>query len=93
MQTTEIVNENIEFIEKKFPNCVTEGPNGKAIDFDLLKQELSSDVIKGNKELSIRIAETKAIVTANLPTPKPYALYEDSVDFDNTENLYMKATT
>ena len=45
MQTTEIVNENIEYIEK-FPKRVTEGSNGKAIDFDLLKQELSSDVIE-----------------------------------------------
>ena len=93
MQTTEIVNENIEFIEKKFPNCVTEGPNGKAIDFDLLKQELSSDVIEGNKE-RYRLewpGKREAIVTANLPTTKTLRpVREDSVDFDNTENLYIE---
>jgi len=93
MQTTETVNENIEFIEKKFPNCVIQGPNGKAIDFDLLKQELSNDVIEGNKE-RYRLewpGKREAIITANLPTTKTLRpVREDSVDFDNTENLYIE---
>lgn len=93
MQTTETVSENIEFIEKKFPNCVTEGPNGKAIDFDLLKQELSHAVVEGSKE-RYRLewpGKREAIVTANLPTTKTLRpVREDSVDFDNTENLYLE---
>tara|TARA_Y100000768_G_scaffold277281_1_gene212729 strand:+ start:6131 stop:7987 length:1857 start_codon:yes stop_codon:yes gene_type:complete len=93
MKTTETVNKNIEFIEKKFPNCVIQGPNGKAIDFDLLKQELSNDVIEGNKE-RYRLewpGKREAIITANLPTTKTLRpVREDSVDFDNTENLYIE---
>ena len=93
MQTIDTVNENIEFIEKKFPNCVTEGPNGKAIDFVLLKQELKHVVVESNKE-RYRLewpGKREAIVTANLPTNKTLRpIREDSVDFDNTENLYIE---
>ena len=42
LQSPDLVNENLEKLAELFPNCVTEGAEGKAIDFDLLKQELSS---------------------------------------------------
>jgi len=53
MQTTSIVDENIKWIGKLFPNCLTERLNkeGKpevAIDFDQLKQELSKDIVEGS---------------------------------------------
>ncbi|WP_406684307.1 site-specific DNA-methyltransferase [Seonamhaeicola sp. MEBiC1930] len=87
------VNENFEKLASLFPNCVTESADGKAIDFDLLKQELSHEVVEGNKE-RYRLewpGKREAIVTANLPTTKTLRpVREDSVDFDNTENLYIE---
>src|SRR5690554_803593 len=88
-----LVNENLEKLAALFPNCVTESADGKAIDFDLLKQELSYAVVEGNKE-RYRLewpGKREAIVTANLPTTKTLRpVREDSVDFDNTENLYIE---
>lgn len=93
MQSKDNVIENIEKIATHFPNCVTEGANGKSIDFDLLKQELSYGIVEGNKE-RYRIewpGKKEAIVTANLPTTKTLRpVREDSVDFDNTENIYIE---
>ena len=93
LKSPDMVNENFKNLAKLFPNCVTEIPEGKAIDFDLLKQELNSDVIEGNKE-RYRLewpGKREAIVTANLPTTKTLRpVREDSVDFDNTENLYIE---
>ena len=93
MQSPNLVNQNIEKLAELFPNCVTESANGKAIDFDLLKQELNHAVVEGNKE-RYRLewpGKREAIVTANLPTTKTLRpVREDSVDFDNTENLYIE---
>lgn len=61
-----------EKIAALFPNCVTESANDKAIDFDLLKQELSTSILEGYKE-RYRLewpGKREAIVTANLPTTK-----------------------
>ena len=88
-----MLSENVEKIAALFPNCVTETAEGKAIDFDLLKQELNNEVIEGNKE-RYRLewpGKREAIVTANLPTTKTLRpVREDSLDFDNTENLYIE---
>lgn len=93
LQSPDLVNENFEKLAELFPNCVTESADGKAIDFDLLKQELSHAVVEGNKE-RYRLewpGKREAIVTANLPTTKTLRpVREDSVDFDNTENLYIE---
>ena len=93
LKSPDLVNENFEKLAALFPNCVTEGADGKAIDFDLLKQEMSHAVVEGNKE-RYRLewpGKREAIVTANLPTTKTLRpLREDSVDFDNTENLYIE---
>lgn len=98
MQSKNLVDENIDFIAKRFPNCVTEAmdENGKIIklvDFDLLKQELSKDIVEGNDErYTLNWAGKKqAILTANSPinaTLRPCR--EESVDFDNTKNLYIE---
>ena len=50
MQSPNWVNKNSQFIAERFPNCVTETSEGIKVDFELLKQELSSDIIEGNKE-------------------------------------------
>ncbi len=93
LKSLDLVNDNFNKLAELFPNCVTEGPDGKAIDFDLLKQELSHQVIEGNKE-RYRLewsGKRQAIVTANIPTTKTLRpVREDSVDFDNTENLYIE---
>ena len=93
LTSPDLVNENFEKLAELFPNCVTESADGKAIDFDLLKQELSHAVVEGNKE-RYRLewpGKREAIVTANLPTTKTLRpVREDSVDFDNTENLYIE---
>jgi len=98
MQSENLVNENIDKIAKLFPNCITEGTNEngeivKLVDFDLLKQELSSQIVEGTDErYTLNWAGKKqAILTANSPinaTLRPYR--EESVDFDNTKNLYIE---
>jgi adenine-specific DNA-methyltransferase len=93
LQSYDLVKENIEKLAALFPNCVTSEIDGKSIDFDLLKQELSQSIVEGNKE-RYRIewpGKKEAIVTANLPTTKTLRpVIEDSVDFDNTENIYIE---
>lgn len=93
MQSPDLVSQNFEKLAELFPNCVTESATGKAIDFDLLKQELNHAVVEGNKE-RYRLewpGKREAIVTANLPTTKTLRpVREESVDFDNTENIYIE---
>ena len=98
MHSANKVDENVAKIGKLFPNCVTErmNENGEveyAIDFDILKQELSSVVVEGNEE---RYQFTwpdkkKSILLANAPIAKTLRpCREESVDFDTTENLYIE---
>jgi adenine-specific DNA-methyltransferase len=93
LQSPDLVNANFEKLAALFPNCVTESANGKAIDFDRLKQELNHAVVEGNKE-RYRLewpGKREAIVTANLPITKTLRpVREDSVKFDSTENLYIE---
>lgn len=98
MHSVNKVDENIKKIGELFPNCLTErlDENGRpeqCIDFDMLKQELSSVVVEGNEE---RYQFTwpdkkKSILLANAPINKTLRpCREESVDFDNTENLYIE---
>ena len=93
MASPNLVSKNIDHIAALFPNCITETAKGQGIDFDLLKQELSEEIVEGNKE-RYRLewpGKKESIVTANLPTTKTLRpVREDSVDFDNTENLYIE---
>lgn len=93
LQSTDITSLNIEKIGALFPNCITETAEGKKIDFDLLKQELSTEIIEGNKE-RYRLewpGKRESIVTANIPTNKTLRpVREDSVNFDTTENIYIE---
>lgn len=98
MHSINKVDDNIEKIGRIFPNCITEriNENGEiehAIDFDVLKQELSPVIVEGNEE---RYQFTwpdkkKSILLANSPISKTLRpCREGSVDFDNTENLYIE---
>ena len=93
LQSPDLVNQNIQKIAVLFPNCITETAEGKAIDFDLLKQELNHEIVEGSKE-RYRLewpGKREAIVTANLPTTKTLRpVPEESVNFDTTENLYIE---
>ena len=93
LTTPNFTGENIQKLSELFPNCVTEDSNGKTIDFDALKQELSSNIIEGNKERYQLTWPGKAesLVTANTPINKTLRpVREESKDFDNTENLYIE---
>lgn len=98
MQSMDKVAANVAKIRELFPNCVTERINNEgklehAIDFDMLRQELSDYVVDGLQE---RYQFTwpdkrKAILAANAPINKTLRpCREESVDFDNTENLYIE---
>ena len=93
MESKDIVNENIEKISKLFPNVVVESEKGKSIDFDLLKQELSKEIVEGNKE-KYQLTWTgkkEAILNANTPCNKTLRpVKEKSVDFENTKNVYIE---
>lgn len=98
MHTINKVDENVSKIAALFPNCVTEakGENGEIthkIDFDMLKQELSHSLVEGREErYQFTWPDKKqAILTANAPinrTLRPRR--EESVNFDETENLYIE---
>ena len=98
MHTINKVDENVSKIAALFPNCVTEAKdeNGeitKKIDFDMLKQELSHSLVEGREErYQFTWPDKKqAILTANAPINKTLRpCREESVNFDETENLYIE---
>ncbi len=98
MKSKDLAKENIEKIEELFPNVITEtkdekGNITKAIDFELLQQELSDEIVEGNKERYQLTwpGKKEAIVTANTPIDKTLRpVKEDSLNWDTTENLYIE---
>lgn len=89
MESHDIISENIDKIKKLFPNVVSEA----GIDFDLLKQELSEDIVDGGKEKYQLTwpGKKESIREANTPTTKTLRpIKEKSVDFDNTKNIYIE---
>ena len=97
MESPNGVQLNVEKIATLFPNCVTEamGEDGKlkkVINFELLRQTLSSDIIEGDEAYEFTWVGKKAsIVEANRPirmTLRPCP--EESVSWDTTENLYIE---
>ena len=98
LKTPDFTDQNITKLAALFPNCVTESKdeNGvlqRAIDFDLLKQELSKHIVEGAKE-RYRLewpGKREALLTANTPIDKTLRpTREESVDFDTTKNLYIE---
>jgi len=97
MHTKDLTVENIDKIAELFPNCVTEslkdGNPVRSIDFDALRQELSDNIVDGPMERYQFTwpDKSKAKLLANSPidmTLRPCP--EESVDFDNTKNLYIE---
>ena len=97
MESVDMTAQNIEKIGALFPNCITEtvgvdGKPKKAINFEALKQMLSSDVIEGDEAYEFNWVGKKAsIIEANRPIRKTLRpCKEESVNWDKTENLYIE---
>lgn len=99
MQTVNKADENYKKLAELFPNAVTEtidpttGKVVRAVDKDVLMQEINTKVVEGNEE---RYQFTwpdkkKSVLLANAPIDKTLRpCREESVDFDHTENLYIE---
>ena len=98
METKNLAEEKFEALKKLFPNALTETKDAqgrvvRAIDKDILMQEIATEVVEGRDE---RYQFTwpdkrKAILAANAPTSKTLRPSRDeSVNFDQTENLYIE---
>lgn len=93
MKTTDIVNENIKYIQDRFPNAIVETEKGFEVDFNTLKQEMSNIIADDTKEKYQLTwpGKKEAILLANSRTTKTLRpIKEKSVDFDNTENIYIE---
>lgn len=97
MESIDMTEQNIEKIGALFPNCITEtlGKDGKpkkTINFDLLRQMLSKDVIEGDEAYEFTwVGKKAAIVEANKPIRKTLRpCKEESVNWDSTKNLYIE---
>ena len=96
-ETPEFTSENIEKIASLFPNCVTEmcDENGKikrGINFGMLKQMLSPDVVDGDEHYEFTwVGKRASIVEANKPIRKTLCpCPEESKNWDTTGNLYIE---
>ena len=98
MQSHDVIGSNTQKIAQLFPNCVTEhlSKNGKTelgIDFEKLQAELSNEIIaEGEERYQFTWPDKRATVRlANTPTTMTLRpCREESVDFDNTQNLYIE---
>ena len=103
MESPDLTAQNIDRIAALFPNCITEmldeersTPEKKvykrAVNFELLKQMLSPDVVDGDEAYEFTwVGKKAAIVEANKPIRKTLRpCMAESKDWDNTENLYIE---
>ena len=96
-ESPDLTSQNIDKIAALFPNCVTEmqDENGKvkrAVNFEMLKQMLSPDVVDGDECYEFTwVGKKAAIVEANKPIRKTLRpCPAESKDWDTTENLYIE---
>ena len=98
LHSPDITQQNIAKLAGLFPNCVTEtraedGTLKHAIDFDQLRQELSTSIVEGPQERYQLNwpGKREALLTANAPIAKTLRpCREESVDFDTTKNLFIE---
>ncbi len=98
MKSTDLTQVNIDKIAELFPNVITEardeqGEIRRAIDFDLLRQELSNSLIEGEKERYQLTwpGKKEAILQANSPINKTLRpVKEDSIEWEKTKNMYIE---
>lgn len=98
MHSADLSRQHIDKIAEMLPTVVVESVDGegnsvRAIDFDLLRQELSDHVVEGPQE-RYRLdwpGKREALFAANAPIAKTLRpVREESVDFDNTQNLFIE---
>ena len=96
-ESPDMTAQNIDRIAALFPNCVTEASDGhggikRAVNFELLKQMLSPDVVDGDERYEFTwVGKKAAIVEANKPIRKTLRpCVEESKNWDTTENLYIE---
>lgn len=103
MESVDITEKNIDRIAALFPNCITEAVDEeystpdhkvykKAVNFDMLRQMLSGDVLDGDEAYEFTwVGKKAAIVEANRPIRKTLRPCQDeSVNWDTTGNLYLE---
>ena len=97
MESPDMTAQNIDRIAALFPNCITEASDGhggikRAVNFGLLKQMLSPDVVDGDEAYEFTwVGKKAAIVEANKPIRKTLRpCVAESKDWDTTENLYIE---
>lgn len=98
MHSPNLTEANIAKLAELFPNCITEARDAKgdlkqAIDFDLLRQELSSSIVEGPQERYQLNwpGKREALLAANAPIAKTLRpSREESVDFDTTRNIFIE---
>lgn len=97
MESVDMTAQNIDKIGALFPNCITEtvdenGNPKKAINFELLKQMLSSDVLEGDEAYEFTwVGKKESILEANKPIRKTLRpCMEKSANWNGTENLYIE---
>ena len=96
-ESPDMTAQNVDRIAALFPNCVTEASDGhggikRAVNFELLKQMLSPDVVDGDEAYEFTwVGKKAAIVEANKPIRKTLRpCVAESKDWDTTENLYIE---
>lgn len=97
METPDFTKINVEKIADMFPNVMTEAQDEQGnlvrkIDFEKLKQELSSNIIDGDESYDFTwVGKKQAMIEANKPINKTLRpCREESVDWENTQNLYIE---
>lgn len=98
LHSPDLSQSNIEKLAQLFPNCVAEarGEDGmvkRSIDFDQLRQELSTSIVEGPQERYQLNwpGKREALMTANAPIAKTLRpCREESVNFDTTKNLFIE---
>lgn len=103
MESVDLQQANVEKIAALFPNCVTEALDEerstaekkvyrKVVNFEILKQMLSGEVLEGDEAYEFTwVGKKAAMVEANKPIRKTLRpCPEESVDWDTTENLYIE---
>lgn len=103
MESVDLTVQNIDKIAALFPNCITEAIDEerstleqkvykKVVNFEMLKQMLSNDVLDGDEAYEFTwVGKKAAIVEANKPIRKTLRpCQEESVNWDSTENLYIE---
>lgn len=98
LHSPDLTQANIDKLAQLFPNCIAEardadGAVKRSIDFDQLRQELSTSIVEGPQERYQLNwpGKREALLTANAPIAKTLRpCREESVDFDTTQNLFIE---